>query len=1020
MIEPAPPSGVRDNPYVGPRAFEYGERIYGRNREVLNLFDLLIAERITLLYSPSGAGKTSLIQAGLISRLEAEGFQVLLVSRINLEHPSTVDSLDVPNRYLLSALLSLEERLPRDQQLPLRELVKVDLGNYLHRRSQDGDGVDNQVVIFDQFEELLTHDPTDRAAKAAFMAQVGSALRDRRRWALFAIREDWLGGLNPYIHWLPTRLSTTFRLDFLEVAAALSAVQLPALDARVSFSEGAADKLVNDLRRVRVQRLDGIAEEPGPYVEPVQLQVVCRRLWDRLPTGTAEIDESHVEAVGDVDTALADYYAERVTSIAVQTSTSERVIRDWFDRQLITEQGFRAQVLHGPADGAANIIPLLEDAHLVRSEQRRGATWFELAHDRLVEPIRASNTAWRESTVSALQRQAALWEREGRSDGLLLRADALAEAERWAANNTSQLSSTDTDFLGACRAMALKEGAESAAAARRLRWLAAGLALFLIISIISATVALQQSRRAQREERLARSRQLAALAEAIPANQPTIAWLLSIEASRVAPTVEARGALLSALQRSPELVASLDNHAEARSLAFSPDGQMIAVGTEDPQTLKGTILFWDVTHRQLEGQVYSNYHRVLSLAFSPDGRILASGNREGTIELWDVKQRRLTSPLLNGHDDAVLSLDFSPDGQILASGTRGGSIILWNVALKRLTGRLLGHEEAVRSVAFNPSGDQLASGGRDTTVRIWDVKRQKRLGKPLTGHRETVTSVTFSRNGLLASGSGDNTVIIWDVRSGHPVGRPLTGHSDTVLSVAFSPDSKTLASGGNDGSIMLWSVADRHRIGPPLVGHTNGVACVAFSPDGTVLASGSDDDTVNLWDVQHRRWFGEYSGNARKAISGVAFSPDGRVLASGNADKTITLSSLARRQPLGVLAGHSDTVTGVAFSPDGRVLASGSADKRVVLWDVARRQPLGVLAGHSDTVTGVAFSPDGRELASGSADKTVISWDLQLNVWQHLACTFAKRNLSRTEKDQYLGSNQPYRPTCPRLPIPQR
>ena len=176
------------------------------------------------------------------------------------------------------------------------------------------------MLIFDQFEEILTVDPTDRAAKEAFFAQVGAALRDRHRWALFAMREEYPAGLDPYLRPMPTRLSTTFRLELLGEEAARLAMQQPARQAGVDFTDAAARKLVNDLRRVRVQRPEGTTEEqPGLYVEPVQLQVVCRRLWEKLPADDTQIGEEDVEAIGDVDSALAGYYAERVAAIAGET-----------------------------------------------------------------------------------------------------------------------------------------------------------------------------------------------------------------------------------------------------------------------------------------------------------------------------------------------------------------------------------------------------------------------------------------------------------------------------------------------------------------------------------------------------------------------------------------------------------------------------------------------------------------------------------------------------------------------------
>jgi WD40 repeat protein len=971
------------NPYVGPRAFQYGERIYGRNREVLDLLDLLIAERITLLHSPSGAGKTSLVQAGLIPRLEREGFHVLPVTRVGLEPPPGLRSPLAPNRYLFSMLLSLEQRLPADRQLRLGELVELDLSGYLRRRAGDDDRADGEVLILDQFEELLVLDPTDQAAKAAFLTQLGEVLRDRRRWALFAMREDWIGGLDPYLRWLPTRLSTTLRLDFLGEAAARSAIQSPALDAGVTFSDAAASKLVDDLRRVRVQRPDGATEEPGPYVEPVQLQVVCRRLWERLPADATEIQQSHVEAVGDVDSALADYYVERVQAIAEETGVGEGVIREWFDRQLITEQGFRGQVLRGPAgdgDGGDGdeVLRLLEDAHLVRGEQRRGATWFELAHDRLIGPIRASNAAWRERNVSALQRQAALWQQEGRPDGLLLRGDALAEAERWAADNPHQLSATDSDFLAACRAMALREHAELARSARRLRWLVAALVLFLVVSLVSTAFALQQRSEANRQASLNHSRQLAALAAAVQQSEPVRALQLGIEASGVADTPEASSALLAALQHNPGQVAPpLEGDAGVATVAFSPDGRTLATAGDDNK-----VTLWDRQRREpLEPQLTGHEGEVISLAFSPDGRTIVTGSGDSTVRLWDVQGRRPLGPPLTGHAQRVQAVAFSPNGRTVASGAQDATVRLWDVEGRRQLGPpLQGHTDVVRSVAFSPDGRTLASGSRDQTVRLWDVRRRQPLEPPLTDHTDRVQAVAFSPDGrTLVSGGDDLTVRLWDVQGRRPLGPPLTGHDEAVTSLAFSPDGRTIASGSDDRSVILWDARRRQRLGQPFTGHYDAVIGVAFSPDSRTIASASDDRRVILWDAQQLNRLGQPLAGHEEPVMGVAFSPDGRTLASGGEDGTVRLWDAQQRRPLGQpLAGHEEPVTSVAFSPDGRVLASAGEDGTVRLWDVEGRQPLGEpLTGHEEPVMGVAFSPDGRTLASGGEDGTVRLWDAQ-------------------------------------------
>src|SRR5262245_18147116 len=110
-----------------------------------------------------------------------------------------------------------------------------------------------------------------------------------------------------------------------------------------------------------------MVEKAGLYVEPVQLQVVCRDLWTKLPPAAATIEATDIEEVGDVDTALGNYYATEVAGIARNLNMAEGVIRCWCGRKLITEQGIRSQVMRGQGEsqGLANpAIQALVDAHL--------------------------------------------------------------------------------------------------------------------------------------------------------------------------------------------------------------------------------------------------------------------------------------------------------------------------------------------------------------------------------------------------------------------------------------------------------------------------------------------------------------------------------------------------------------------------------------------------------------------------------------------------------------------------------
>lgn len=376
------------SPYPGPRPFTTADRdkFFGRTRERQDLAALIIAQPLTVLHGPTGAGKTSLIFAGVVPELERAGFEVLPVARVGGLLPPGTDAARLRNVFTYSVLLHW---VGPDAEADTDALARHTLATFL----RDRPATRPRVLVLDQLEELFTAFPAQWEQREAFLRELAECLPgdrpttadERPLRVLLAIRDERLGDLERHAALLPDALRVRYALDGLRVPQAIEAISGPAGHL---FSGTDADTLAKNLAQRRVRLPSGkLALVPSERVDPMHVQLACE---ERLRGRGGPIARTF-----DPDEALIRFYDAALARVGNQRQT-----RRWIGERLLTPEGNRSSALRGKKNAAGlafKLVEGLEQERVVRAVQRGPDTWYELAHDRLVAPVQQSNRAWTES-----------------------------------------------------------------------------------------------------------------------------------------------------------------------------------------------------------------------------------------------------------------------------------------------------------------------------------------------------------------------------------------------------------------------------------------------------------------------------------------------------------------------------------------------------------------------------------------------------------------------------------------------
>lgn len=1013
----APGAVVGECPYPGLATFgrEQARWFFGRDELIAELIacldERLLGGGIQMVVAPSGAGKSSLLRAGLLPRL-SQGALPGSNRWPALVFTPTADPVQALTTQICS-LVGADSAQVADQLAADPDRCAAMLRDALREQIGGEDPGMRVVVVADQLEELFTL-CADERRRRMFIDLLTRLAGPREAGStppvglvVAGLRADFYAACAGDAHLRAALQDSPLLVGAMSPAQVREAIVYPAQDVGLDIEPGLVELLLRDLGVMA--GADG--EETTGY-EAGRLPFLAHTLrssWQQRHGATLTV--AGYQTTGGIQNAIATT-ADRV--LASLEGAERRMARSVFLRLVKIGDGAddtRRRVPHaglaeasGDPPMAAAVVDVFAQARLLTRRQDT----VEITHEALlrgwpqlrrwIDGDRAGRLIHQD-----LEETATVWRRAGRDSARLYRGNQLTVAQEWAATAPpDDLSPVTRAFLAACTRQQHRT-------ARLRAVVIAALTVLTVLAAIAAVIAFQQQGEAVLQRDLAVYNRVLAEADRVQSTDVTLAAQLTLIAHHLRPGDDTYTRLLSTQHTA--LSRPLSGHTDTvKAVAFSRYGRILASSGKDER-----VWLWDMTdsaHPKSRGWFFTDtdtdhINIVNAIALSPNGRTLATASN--TVQLWDIadpSRPKSLGPPITDHGGTVSTVTFSRDGRILASGGDDRTVRLWNVsdpARPRRLGRPLRHPDSVirpgrplmtpdsiYSVAISPDGRTLASADVGGAIWLWNIAtpaHPKRRARPLIYDGGSVLSVAFSSDGQSLAGAGlGGTILLWhmtDPAHPEPFDLPLTGHAGDVFAVTFSPDGHTLASASSDRTVRLWNISspEPETVIQSLTGHTDAVNAVAFSPDGDILVS-AGDKSVRSWDLP-RSWL---PGNLGQ-VSSVAFTPDGRTVASAGSDVLLwDVTHMADPKRVGHPLVYEGGVHQMALSPDGYTLASidngrKNGDDSLSTWDITdptHPQPLSHPLNDrlSFAFWAVAFSPGGHILAEADEGGSVWLWDI--------------------------------------------
>ncbi|MBR1279005.1 TIR domain-containing protein [Bradyrhizobium sp. AUGA SZCCT0283] len=991
-----------ENPFVGLKSMTEADadRFFGRNEEITKIVDKLKSHRLIAVVADSGAGKSSLVQAGLIPAFRGGKLSDMAGREPDdrLWHVVVMRPGRDPIEGLKRAVTEAAERLGRsaDECAGLRK--RVDLEDPSETayaiRCDLPVGKTETLLVVDQFEELLTETmETVRAPFVDFLIALAGGGRFR---IVLTLRADHFNLCRPlanlFEHLTRDNYDAVLRLRRITNEGIAEAVRKPlALAGHTHVVE--QDAVIASIRR-------DISDRPGDLA---LVQMALYAMWQMHKADGVGLLVAYSQ-VGGVAGALA-HEAESVRKHRLNADERELLAAVFVRLVRLGETGGATRRLADLADFDARRHALA--AKLASEDCGRlllaSEASIEVAHEALITQWPWLQNALQQAAadmrvLDGLMDKTRRWVSSGSRAAEHLAAGAeLAEFAALAARQPDWLSGAERDFVAASSRAHTRTTFVKYAAVAALVVFAIGAASAAFV----ANSALKQSGQARQallkandemrvkigELQVMQSRLLADRAnQATGDGDAATAMLLALEAlpdtqsnKQRPPVPEADEALFKAYHALRETVVLKEHAGPLWSARFTPDGRRLVTVSDD-----GTGRVWDAQTGAPLFELRGHRGPVRSAEFSPDSRYVVTTSPDTTARVWDVETGREIA-ILEGHSKNVLRAAFSPDGRQVATASFDNTARVWEASSGKQIHNLDQHTGPVRDAIFTPDGKNILTISDDRTARLWDATTGQSI-RVFEGHTGPIRSATFAKDDsdtgilryLLMTASSDKSVRLWALDRNEPIDT-FSAHDADVWSVAISYDGRQVVTASDDGTARTWEKvgtagwAVRGYVSPKvsrrLAGHTEPVRFATFSRDGRNVVTASDDRTARIWDARTgelKAVLRGHTGQVRTAV----FSPDGTRVLTASADNTARLWNVELQADTlsVVLKGGGEGLRTVAFSHNGHLVLTGAADGSAIIWNVQTGMPGTLLRKHDARVSSVMFSPDGKRVVTGSYD----------------------------------------------------